>query len=133
MTEELINHFRTLGFIQCKQFFSPEETTVLSDAFDAAMAKGREGAPPPEPGQTRQQINSGMSGFTFFGLDPETFYPLLTDDRFVDVFRNLLGDDFVLPISEGILHTGGTGWHHDNVATEGFFTMRAHIYLDDLG
>ena len=97
------------------------------------MAKAREGAPPPEPGQPRQQVNSSIDPFlSFFDLDPEVFYPLLTDDRFVDVFRNLLGEDFVLPISEGILHTGGTGWHHDNVASKGFFTMRAHICLDRL-
>jgi len=44
-----------------------------------------------------------------------------------------MGDDFILTVSEGILHTGGSRWHHDACAPEGFFSMRVAIYLDPLG
>ena len=134
MTQALIHHFQTFGFIHCKGFFSPRETQVLSDAFDTAMKAARDGAAPPEWGQQRQQVNFLMDPFIpFFDLNPDVFYPLLTDQRFVDIFRHLLGDDFILPASEGILHTGDSAWHHDNIAPDNFFTMRAHIYLDHLG
>ncbi len=134
MNQALIHHFQTLGFIHCKGFFSPHETRVLSDAFDAAMKAARNGAPPPELGQQRQQVNCLIDPFVpFFGLNPDVFYPLLTDQKFVDIFRHLLGDDFILPATEGILHATDTAWHHDNIAPDGFFTMRAHIYLDHLG
>lgn len=134
MNQALINQFQTFGFIHCKAFFSPHETQVLSDAFDSAMKSARDGAPPPEHGEKRQQVNYLIDPFVpFFDLNPDVFYPLLTDQRFVDIFSHLLGDDFILPASEGILHTGDTAWHHDNIAPDGFFTMRAHIYLDHLG
>ena len=141
MTEQQVNHFHTLGFLQCRQFITPEETEAISKAFDAAMKKGRGGAEEPELTQddhgnskVRQQINSTIPpNLPFFDLDPDAFYPLLEDERFDDVFRTLLGDDYIVSVSEGIIHAGGSGWHHDNVAPEGYFTMRAHMYLDKLG
>lgn len=41
MTQEEIRHFKTLGFIQYKRFFSPEEVDKLSSAFDSAMEAPR--------------------------------------------------------------------------------------------
>ena len=134
MTDEALKHFRTLGFLVCRQFLSPDETKRLSDTFDGAMKRARQDAPLPERGEPRQQVNFMIDPFLpFFEFDPDAFNPLLVDPRFVDVFGNLLGDDFILPGTEGILHTGDTPWHHDNVAPEGYMTMRAHIYLDYLG
>ena len=126
LTREQATRFQTLGFVQCKQLFSPQEMRTLSDAFDAAMSTARGGAPPPESGEKRQQV------VPFFDYNPEVFYPLLDDDRLVRVFETLLGEDFILLLSEGILHTGGSEWHHDARAPEGFFSMRAAIYLDRL-
>lgn len=127
MTEEQIRHFETLGFLQLKGLLSPQEVTVLSDAFDAAMCDARDGAPAPQSGEKRQQI------IPFFDYDPDTFYPLLDDPRILDVFEALMGEDFIFTLSEGIIHTGGTRWHHDAMAPEGLFSMRAAIYLDRLG
>lgn len=127
MTEEQIRHFQTLGFLQCKQLMSPEEMTTLSDAFDVAMSDARGGDEAPGPGEKRQQI------IPFFDFDPEAFYPLLDDERFLDVFATLLGEDFIFTLSEGIIHTGGSRWHHDALAPDGFFSMRAALYLDTLG
>ena len=100
---------------------------ALSQAFDPAMERARGGAPRQQPGEKRQQV------VPFFDYDPEAFYPLLDDDRIVDVFCTLMGGDYILTLSEGILHTSGTGWHHDALAPEGLFSMRAAIYLDELG
>ncbi len=127
MTPEQINYFRTFGFFLCKNLLSQEETEVLSTAFDKAMEKARGGAPKPAPGEKRQQI------IPFFDYDPEVFYALLDDARILDTFEQLLGADFILTLSEGIIHTGGSAWHHDAYGPEGFFSMRAAIYLDPLG
>ena len=127
MTREQVNYFQTFGFLLCKKLLSQEEMEVLSRAFDRAMEKARGGAAKPEPGEKRQQV------VPFFDYDPEAFYALLDDARILDVFEQLMGGDFIMTLSEGILHTGGTGWHHDACAPEGIFSMRAAIYLDALG
>ena len=110
MTEEQINHFQTLGFLMCKQLLSPDEMSVISDAFDEGMKRARSGAPEPELRQdergysaVRQQV------IPFFDYDPDVFYPLLDDERFVDVLETLLGENFILTVSEGVIHAGGTG------------------------
>ena len=134
MTEEQIRHFETLGFFLWKQLLSPDEMQVISDAFDASMRKARGGVTSPE----LQQDEGGNSKkreqiIPFFDYDPDVFYPLLDDERFVNVLETLLGDDFILTVSEGVIHAGGTGWHHDACGPEGFFSMRAAVYLDPLG
>jgi len=134
MTQEEIHHFHTLGFLHCKQLLSPEEMRVIADAFDVAMRRARGGAPEPE-------LRQGAHGYSakrqqvvpFFDYDPDAFYPLLDDERIVNLFSALMGEDFILTLSEGIIHAGGSGWHHDAVAPDGFFSMRAAIYLDALG
>ncbi len=127
MIQEQIRHFQTLGFLQCKQLLAPEEIATISAAFDAAMERARKGAPKPKHGEKRQQV------VPFFDYDPDVFYPLLDDDRIVDIFESLMGEDFILTVNEGILHTGGSPWHHDACAPDGLFSMRAAIYLDTLG
>ena len=134
MTEEQIRHFETLGFFLWKQLLSPDEMRVLSDAFDVAMRKARDGEEDPELRQD-EGGNSARRQQTipFFDYDPEAFYPLLDDERFVNVLEALLGDDFILTLSEGVIHAGGTRWHHDACGPEGFFSMKVAIYLDPLG
>ena len=134
-------HFRTFGFLLCKRLFCDSEMKVISDAFDDAMKRARDGAATPELRQdthgysaVRQQVNNTIPPYIpFFDYAPEVFYPLLDDDRIVSIFRNLMGDDFRITVTEGLIHAGGSGWHHDNVAREGYFTMRAAMYLDRLG
>ena len=127
MDQADIKYFQRFGFIQYKGLLSPEEVAVISDAFDEGMRLARKGAPLPQPGEKRQQI------VPFFDYHPEVLYPLLDHERIVDIFEGLMGADFILTLSEGIIHTGGTGWHHDAYAPEGYFSMRAAIYLDSLG
>ena len=138
---EWVTHFRTFGFLLRKQMFSGKEMEALSDAFDAAMKSARDNAAEPDLRQddrgysaVRQQVNNTIPPFIpFVDYAPEVFYPLLDDERIVSVFRSLMGDDFRITVTEGLIHAGGSGWHHDNVAREGYFTMRAAIYLDPLG
>ncbi len=80
-----------------------------------------------------KQGERGQQVIPFFDYDPDVLYPLLDDGRTQDAFENLMGEDFILTLSEGILHTGGSEWHHDACAPDGFFSMRAAIYLDTLG
>ena len=122
-----IKYFQRFGFIQCKGLLSPAEMEAISDAFDEGMRLARKGAPLPQPGEKRQQI------VPFFDYYPEVLYPLLDDAKIVDIFEGVMGEDFILTLSEGIIHTGGSGWHHDAYAPEGYFSMRAAIYLDPLG
>ncbi|MBI4553639.1 MAG: phytanoyl-CoA dioxygenase family protein [Candidatus Latescibacteria bacterium] len=134
LTQEQITHFQTLGFLLCKQLLSAEETTYIGAAFDVAMRKARGGAAEPELQQNEQGYSAKRQQVVpFFDYDPDAFYPLLDHEKIAGVFADLMGEDFILTLSEGIIHGGGTGWHHDAVAPEGFFTMRAAIYLDPLG
>ena len=126
LTPEQKAHFEVCGFVLLKQLFSKDEVAKLSDAWDEAMSRAREGAPAPVSGERRQQV------VPFFDYDPDTFYPLLDDERIVGTLRDVMGDDMLLTVSEGILHTGGTGWHHDACAPDGFFSGRMGMYLDEL-
>ena len=142
ITKEQINYFRTLGFLQCKQFLSQDEVKTLSDAFDKAMGKARDGASEPELQQdangysaVRQQVTVWKEPFIpFFDYNPDVFHPLLDDERFVEFFRHLFGDAYYVGVSEAIIHAGGTGWHHDHNENnpEETFSGRAHMYLDPL-
>ena len=125
MTGREALRFRTFGFLQCRQMLSSREMGALSTAFDAAME--RAGRHRPTPSGERQQV------VPFFDYDPDAFYPLLDHERLVEVFETLLGEDFILTATEGIIHAGGTPWHRDACAPEGMFSMRAAIYLDPLG
>ena len=125
MTGREALRFRTFGFLQCRQMLSSREMGALSTAFDAAME--RAGRHRPTPSGDRRQV------VPFFDYDPDAFYPLLDDERLLGVFETLLGEDFILVATEGIIHAGGSPWHRDACAPEGMFSMRAAIYLDPLG
>jgi hypothetical protein len=107
---------------------------TISTAFDRAMRKARGDAATPELVQDAQGYSKKRQQVVpFFDYDPEIFFPLLDDARFMDIFEELLGKDFIFTLSEGIIHVGGSGWHTDAVAPDGLFTMRAALYLDPLG
>ena len=81
---------------------------------------------PPYPNQERKDSRSFPSSTT----TPLCFYPLLDDARVLDTFEQLLGEDFILTLSEGIVHTGGSGWHHDVYAPEAGL-IPAHRIAED--
>ena len=143
ITEAEIAYFETYGFLQCKQFLTVQEVGELTERFDQAMRKARDNAEEPELAQDergysriRQQVNSDdKMKIPFFDYDPDAFYWLLDDPRFEDYFSHLLGDDYFVGGSEGIIHAGGSAWHNDHnddKHADEFFSMRAHMYLDHL-
>lgn len=134
ITENEVIHFKTLGFLQCKQLYSTEEIQMLSNSFDAAMKRQRGGTPDPVLRQDENGYSTASQDeIPFFDTDPEAFYPLLDDARILDVFGQLMGGDFIMAAHSAVIYGGGTPWHHDTVAPEGFFSMRAALYLDSLG
>ncbi len=134
ITEDEVVHFQTLGFLQCRKLFSPEEIQALSNSFDAAMRRQRGGTPAPELRQDEHGYSTvSQDEIPFFDTDPDAFYPLLEDARILDVFEQLMGSDFIMAAHSAVIYGGGTPWHHDTVAPEGFFSMRAALYLDPLG
>lgn len=134
ITEDEVLHFQTLGFLQRRQLFSPDEIQALSDAFDAAMERQRGGKPEPALNQDEHGYSTASQDeIPFFDTDPDAFYPLLDDARILDVFEQLMGSDYIMAAHSAVIYGGGTPWHHDTVAPEGFFSMRAALYLDPLG
>ena len=144
VTPEQIAYFRTFRFLHCRGLLTPEETSGLIDAFERAMLEARDGTPDPHLEQDdngysahRQQVAAtDDKGKPFFDYDPDAFYWMLDDARFESYFSSLLGEDYVVGCTEGIIHAGGTGWHNDHSDgkhPDAFFSMRAHIYLDHLG
>jgi hypothetical protein len=106
----------------------------LGAAFDRAMRRARGDAPEPELQQNAQGYSvKRQQVVPFFDYDPDAFYPLLDHEGIGGIFADLMGEDYLLTLSEGIIHAGGSGWHHDAVAPDGLFSMRAALYLDPLG
>ena len=131
MTPELVHHFNTFGYVHRKALFTASEMSRISDAFDRAMALARGSGAENHP-------HTGYDVVPFFDCDPDAFYPLLDDPRVFDVFEALLGPDFMLAATAGVIHADGREWHHDtahdnSIAPEGLVTMRAAFYLDVLG
>ena len=134
LTPEQVNHFQTYGFVCCRKLLNESYMASLSGAFDAAMRSARGGAECPELSQDERGFSTSRQQVVpFFDYDAESFYPLLDDDRIMAPFGQILGDDFIFTLSEGIIHAGGTAWHTDAVAPEGMTSMRAALYLDPLG
>ncbi len=134
LTTEQVTHFRTLGFVMCRSKLTADEASAISRAFDDGMRHARGGAEEPHLEQDANGYGRKSQGVTpFFDYSPDALYALLDDPRIFDVFEQLMGDDFILTVSSGIIHGGGTGWHHDECAPDGIFSMRAHLYLDPLG
>ena len=96
LTDEQVRHFQTFGFLQVRQFLSPTETDTVCAAFDAAMKKQRGGTEKPDLSQDAEGYSAkSQDVIPFFQLDPETFYPLLDDERIVGGLTQLFGPDFV--------------------------------------
>ena len=89
-----VHSIQTLGFLLCKQLFSIEEMQTISTAFDVAMRKPRGDAVTPELEQDERGYSKKRQQVVpFFDYDPEVFYPLLDDERLMDIFDELLGED----------------------------------------
>ena len=98
-------HFDVFGFLVIRHLFSPEEVSVITREFEAAMLEDRDGRP--FDGQTRQTVKDW-----FLGRAPVEF--LANDERVHGPILQLLGPGYVFQKgNDGNFYVGDTGWHAD--------------------
>ena len=95
-------HFDAFGFVQLP-LLTPQEVEKFTAAFEAGMRAARGGAADPDLVQDaatgyskqRQQV------VPFFDFQPEELYPLLDHPAVNDVFDALMGQGWILTLTEG--------------------------------
>jgi hypothetical protein len=97
LTETQKHQFETLGFLRLPQLIPPDEMQSYIDAFDETMRKANGGTPWAEA-PTRQQV------VPFYRQNTAVYHGLLDNDRIYEVVQDLIGEDFVFNVSEGIQH-----------------------------
>ena len=125
LTDTQKQQFETLGFLCLRQLIGPDEMQAYTEAFDEVMLKVRDGKPwDKAPG--RQQV------VPFYRHRPSVFHRMLDDERILGTVEDLLGEDFVFSVSEGIHHYGGSSWHHDDISPEGQTHLKVVLFLDSV-
>ena len=105
ITSQQKAHFDTFGFLVVRQMFSPEEVTVITTAFEAAMLEDRGGRP--FDGQKRQSISDWFRGRASVEF-------LASDERVHGPIEQLLGPGYEFQKgNDGNFYVGDTGWHAD--------------------
>src|SRR5258708_23100086 len=106
VTDAQRTQYRTFGYVVFKQLFTPGEIEGYGQALERALQRVRGGVA--FDGQKRQEV------CPIIEEDPETFYPLVADDRLLDVVEGLLGEDALYTGgNDGNLYVGNTRWHPD--------------------
>ena len=96
---------------------------IYIEAFDETMARANGGMPWAHAPKRQQVV-------PFHCHNPAVYHRLLDDDRMFEVVEDLVGEDFVFSVSEGIQHYGGTGWHHDDIGPESHMHLKVVLFLD---
>src|SRR5262245_1139135 len=109
-------HFRTYGYAVFRQVFTPDEMARYTDALEAALRRVRDGAD--FDGKQRQEV------MPIIEEDPETFYPLLDDERLLGIVDGLLGEDSLYTGgNDGNIYVGNTRWHTDGGRVQSCSTL----------
>jgi ectoine hydroxylase-related dioxygenase (phytanoyl-CoA dioxygenase family) len=120
LSAEQKNHFETFGFLLMPRYYSADEASAISQAFDDVLDHDRQGQP--FRGDKRQAV-----------LGVIEKHPVLTsladDDRIYEPIEQLLGPDFVWIGSDGNLYVGDTRWHPDSDLL-GYGRIKVAFYLD---
>jgi len=108
LTQEQLNHYQTFGFIILRNLFSRDEVAILQTEFDRAAERAAKFIP--FDGTQRQSVY-------FNGQDGPFFVSLTEDPRFVDVARQIYGEDVfaIGPASCTRFINPGTKWHPDTI------------------
>jgi hypothetical protein len=115
--------FRTFGYVVFKQLFRPGEVEDYGQALERALRRVRGGAD--FNGRQRQEVAPIIEE------DPDTFYPLLADDRLMGIVEGLLGEDVLYTGgNDGNLYVGDTRWHVDGGGTFDFDKVKTAFYCD---
>ena len=93
------------------------------NAFDETMIKANKGVPWAEAPRRQQVV-------PFYRHNPAVYHRLLDHERIHEVVEDIVGEDYVFTVSEGIHHFGGTGWHHDSLAPEGHTHLKVVLFLN---
>ena len=117
--------FETFGYVVFPQLFTPNEVEHYAQALMRVVAHlpGRAGA----NGTGSQYMES------FIEQDPDVFYPLLDDDRLLNVVDGLLGADSLYIGNGGGLVAGDSAWHTEVAGIlHTYSTMKTLFYCDPL-
>ncbi len=123
LTDTQKRQFETLGFLCLRQLIPADEMQTYIDAFDETMLKANGGVPWAE-GTRRQQV------VPFYRNNPGVYHRLLDNDGIYEVVEDLVGEDFIFSVSEGIQHYEGTRWHHDAISSEDHTHLKVVLFLD---
>jgi ectoine hydroxylase-related dioxygenase (phytanoyl-CoA dioxygenase family) len=123
LTEEQKGQFETLGFLVFRNLIDADEMRTYIDAFNDTMTRANGGerwsrAP------VRHQV------LPFYRHNPGVYHRLLDHEVINRIVGDLIGDDFILTVSEGIYHYKGTPWHHDDVSPDGHVHLKVVVFLD---
>ena len=117
------HQFETLGFLRLPQLIPSDEMQIYIEAFDATMEKANGGTPWAHAPKRQQVV-------PFYRHNPAVYHRLLDDDRMIEVVEDLVAEDFVFTVSEGLHHYGGTGWHHDDIGPESHTHLKIVLFLE---
>ena len=105
ITDQQKAHFDVFGFLVIRQMFSPEEVTLITREFEAAMLEDRDGKP--FDGSERQMVMDWFRG------RPAVEF-LTNDERIHGPIGQLLGAGYsFIENNDGNLYVGDSGWHAD--------------------
>ena len=125
LTEAQKHHFETLGFVCLRNFIPADELQRYTDAFDETLKRAK-GLKTLETNEERRMINT----LQVFESNPAVYHPLLDGDNLNKLIEDLLGEDYVFTVSQGVIRTHNTRWHHDDIAPEGHIHLKVIFYLE---
>ena len=122
LTEEQVAFYKSFGYIVMNKVFSTEERETIRSEFDFMM---------------KQQYGDAYDGtkrhWTML-MDEDTpfFASLLEDARFLNVARQLYGQDVLGVGTDANRYTGNTAWHRDT-HTMHQYGVKFAFYLQPVG
>ena len=129
LARDQIDHFKTFGFLVCRQVFSSEEVYHIIEEADAlySSASARSGEP------------DGVIWETDFVEQNPELLKLIEDDRIYLAMQDLIGKEFYYLGSEGMRGLNRRGpvhhWHADgewSLDKLNFLRIKIMLYLDPL-
>ena len=123
LTDVQLEHFRTLGFVVLRNFFTDDEVETLRDEYESELNFVY--ADQPFTGEKRYWTQM---------LHPRTplFASLLEDDRLCGIAEQMFGSDVLGIGADANRYVGDTQWHPDHAADpdEDSFGVKFAFYFD---
>jgi hypothetical protein len=118
-------HYETFGYLVVPQVFGPAEVASWGEALEGVLRNQRGGAA--FAGQASERCTPLVEA------DPETFCPVLDDERLLAIVDGLLGADSLYTGSnDGNLYVGDTVWHIDGGGWHSPPLLKTTIYCDEV-